>query len=276
MFLSEKKLFVGHVLNIIFVSRYLLPVLSDVGCLEHVGNWAQLPHCKDSAEDISDQTCCWISWSSIQWIPHTVCLQVCLWFCVCIVLLYFPAVTSIDIRHLFLSRVLQRDLVTTYAFMHKGIVLISLGFLSRYVTQQLSAARSRDDTHDAATSISCDCGFWTSMGLPCRHIFRRRLSAKEDLFAGHLVLRRWQKIFYLASYDITSTVNSAAIRYFYNNDLVAVCYDVFINVKLCLFIFVMAFVLNYRSSVLYKLSSYVILCGWMMWLNCFVNACACL
>ncbi|KAI0241980.1 hypothetical protein LSAT2_015341 [Lamellibrachia satsuma] len=83
----------------------------------------------------------------------------------------------------------------------------------RYVTEQLSAARSRDDTRETATFTSCDCGvcdFWTAMGLPCRHIFRRRLLAKEDLFDGQLVLRRWQKVYYLSSYEITSTVTPTA------------------------------------------------------------------
>lgn len=41
------------------------------------------------------------------------------------------------------------------------------------------------------TNINCECAFWTTIHLPCRHIFAVREKQCLPLFCGDLVAARW-------------------------------------------------------------------------------------
>ena len=75
------------------------------------------------------------------------------------------------------------DLVTPYALKHLGM--------------QLSEAKKRGHVPDATTAVSCECGFFTAMALPCRHMFRFRTNNGMQLFDEGVVARRWRKDYFL-------------------------------------------------------------------------------
>ena len=54
----------------------------------------------------------------------------------------------------------------------------------------LSAAKNVKEPHTAAPSF-CDCSFFTSMGLPCKHIFMVRALLNMPAFCKSLVHERW-------------------------------------------------------------------------------------
>lgn len=49
---------------------------------------------------------------------------------------------------------------------------------------------------------SCQCTFFNTMRLPCRHIFKFRDSKDLSLFDEALCLKRWTKVYYLENSDI--------------------------------------------------------------------------
>ena len=75
------------------------------------------------------------------------------------------------------------DLVTPYALKHLEV--------------QLSEAKKRGRVPDATTAVSCECGFFTAMALPCRHMFRFRTDNGMQLFDEAVVAKRWRKDYFL-------------------------------------------------------------------------------
>lgn len=60
-----------------------------------------------------------------------------------------------------------------------------------------------DENHDKLVSInSCQCTFFRSMGLPCRHIFKYRQFKQISLFEDSLFIKRWTKKFHLDNFDM--------------------------------------------------------------------------
>ena len=52
-----------------------------------------------------------------------------------------------------------------------------------------------DDTHEVSAA-SCQCYFWKSMNLPCKHILQYRSKKGEDMFCEDLVHQRWKRAYY--------------------------------------------------------------------------------
>lgn len=54
------------------------------------------------------------------------------------------------------------------------------------------------------TRNSCSCTFFSSMKVPCRHIFKLLQTYESDLFVPSLCLERWTKQYYNASHSSLS------------------------------------------------------------------------
>ena len=78
-------------------------------------------------------------------------------------------------------------------------------FAMTHINVQLLAAEKSDLIQQETTSISCNCGFATSMGLPCKHILKFRLNSGESLFKECLVLKRWRLDFFQMSQNLTQS-----------------------------------------------------------------------
>ena len=83
-----------------------------------------------------------------------------------------------------------------------------------HISTQLLAAERCDVIPDSTTRSTCQCGYPSGMGLPCRHIFRFRLNNGDDLFDASLVSERWSKDYFIAgqSWDMESDSESGAVR----------------------------------------------------------------
>ena len=81
------------------------------------------------------------------------------------------------------------SLLTPYAFDHvTGIVQV--------ITEELNDGQMRFSLMSSngiveATESTCQCNAWTSMKLPCRHIFMVREKIGADLFDSGLCAVRW-------------------------------------------------------------------------------------
>ena len=69
----------------------------------------------------------------------------------------------------------------------------------------LSAAKNVQEPHKA-TPLSCDCSFFTSMGLPCKHIFKVRHVLNIQAFSKTLVHERWTMDYYQGVERFPSTI----------------------------------------------------------------------
>ena len=60
------------------------------------------------------------------------------------------------------------------------------------------------------TDCGCNCGFYTAMELPCKHIFALRAQAKLDIFEAKLCAVRWTRDYYRSSHRVFSTTNDCS------------------------------------------------------------------
>lgn len=77
--------------------------------------------------------------------------------------------------------------------------------LTNFAYMQLVPEYDNQIETDSANNVittdqNCTCFFFSSMGLPCRHIFKKRSECKMDVFDENLCLQRWKKEYLYASH----------------------------------------------------------------------------
>lgn len=57
----------------------------------------------------------------------------------------------------------------------------------------------------------CDCGFYSAMKLPCRHIFALRRHALLDTYEEGLCALRWSRQYYRSNHRLFCTIQSITL-----------------------------------------------------------------
>ena len=82
------------------------------------------------------------------------------------------------------------------------------------ITEKVTAGSSYTTTiHSKGRSLitsecKCNCGFYTAMELPCKHIFALHKHVNITLFEAKLCATRWTCVYYKDSYRVFSTNDS--------------------------------------------------------------------
>lgn len=98
------------------------------------------------------------------------------------------------------------EILTLYAFKHieqqSSITYNSEKFS---VIEDSKFVISSSEGELSVSESYCQCKFWKSMNLPCRHILSLRKILGLDLFALSLVAERWTKAYVQQAYSLKST-----------------------------------------------------------------------
>lgn len=100
------------------------------------------------------------------------------------------------------------EIVTPYAFKHieqQSSVTYNLDKFSAIEGDDLKYLISSSEGELTLSESYCQCRFWKSMNLPCRHILSLRKKLGLDLFAPCLVAERWTKTYSHQVYSSKST-----------------------------------------------------------------------
>ena len=90
------------------------------------------------------------------------------------------------------------EIVTPYAFKHieqQSSVTYNLDKFSAIEGDDLKYLISSSEGELTLSESYCQCRFWKSMNLPCRHILSLQKKLGLDLFAPCLVAERWTKTY---------------------------------------------------------------------------------
>lgn len=68
----------------------------------------------------------------------------------------------------------------------------------------VTKVKNIENVNITTTSKSCECGFWKTMSLPCRHIFKFLEVSDESLFQETLRARRWLRVVYQSCHPATT------------------------------------------------------------------------
>lgn len=104
------------------------------------------------------------------------------------------------------------DLCTPFAFKHIKQQLSLISKIQGKFSADSSPGLFLVDTSKGTLNVStehCQCDFYMSMKLPCRHIFALRKEMNHPLYSETLCDRRWKKEYYLNSHRIfkSTTIN---------------------------------------------------------------------
>ena len=71
-------------------------------------------------------------------------------------------------------------------------------YVFAYIKDQWELSRTPNNVTSAhsTTIYGCECTLMKSMGLPCKHLFKKRLQEGEKLFDKQLVKHRWTFSYY--------------------------------------------------------------------------------
>lgn len=114
------------------------------------------------------------------------------------------------------------EIVTPYAFKH-----IEQQLSVKYNPDSFSVIEDDDSKFSLSSSEGeftlsetyCQCRFWKSMNLPCRHILSLRKKLGLDLFTPCLVAERWTKTYSQHAYSLKCTTpdsDSSTFQVFIN------------------------------------------------------------
>ena len=98
-------------------------------------------------------------------------------------------------------------LLTSYAatFVHKQLELASI--VSNISDQNGSYVVNTSEGQKKVTESSCECMFFSSMLLPCRHIFALRSKLAHSLYDPDLCNVRWTTSYYRSTHRIFTSLS---------------------------------------------------------------------